>query len=101
MQRSVGFEAHGIASVAQVEDRNSSRADRTSFQAILIEIKGAKMLAVAAVLPLDFNQRLALTFEIQLAQNVALIFTFDRSLPRTEESSFVLGTEYSHFRRSL
>jgi len=71
------------------------------FQAILIEIYGAKMLAVAAVLPLKFNRSFGLTFKIQLAQYVTFIVALDRSLPRSEESSFVLWTEYSHFRCSL
>jgi hypothetical protein len=59
------------------------------------------MLAVAAVLPLKLDRIFGITFEIQLAQYVTFTFTFDRTLPWSEESSLVLGTEYSHFRCSL
>jgi len=101
LDRRVGFEANGIAPVAQIAQRNSSRADRAAFQAILIKTDGAKMLAVAAVLPLKLNWSFGPTGEIQLAQYVPSISTLDWSLPRSQESSFVLGTEYFHFRYSL
>jgi hypothetical protein len=97
----VGFEANGIASVAHIQHRTSSRANRTAFKAILIEIYRAKVLAVAAVLPLKLNWILGLAVEIQLAQYVTLIFTLDRRLSRSEESSFVLGAKNSHFPYSL
>ncbi|HKG96534.1 MAG TPA: hypothetical protein VKA97_01895 [Pyrinomonadaceae bacterium] len=42
-----------------------------------------------------------MTFEVNLAEEVAAIFTLDGTLPRGEKSSFVFGAEYSHFRSSL
>lgn len=90
-----------MAAITQIKERASSRADRAAFQAKLIEIYRTKMLAVAAVLPLDFKRKFCLTFEIQLAKYVTSILTLDGALPRSEESSFVFGTEYSHFRCSL
>jgi len=90
-----------MAPVAQIEQRTSTRADWTAFQAILLDIYRAKMLAVAAVLPLKLNRSFELAVEIQLAQYVTFIFTFDGRLPRSEESFFVLGTKYSHFRYSI
>jgi hypothetical protein len=83
LEWSVGFEANGIASVAQIEHRTSSRADRTTFQAIPLEIYGAKMLAVAAVLPLKLKRKFSLTLEIQFAQQVTFILTLDGTLPRS------------------
>ena len=59
------------------------------------------MLAVAAILPLELGWGHGLAFEIDLAQQVTAIFTLDRTLSRSEESSFVFGAEYSHFRCSL
>jgi hypothetical protein len=59
------------------------------------------VFAVAAVLPLDLDWRLALTFEVDLAKQVTAIFTLDGILPRSEKSSFVFGAEYSHVRSSL
>ena len=59
------------------------------------------MLAVAAILPLQFRRKFGLTLEIQLPKYVTLIFTLDWTLPRSEESFFVLGAKYSHFRCSL
>jgi hypothetical protein len=97
----VGFEADGIAPVAQIEHRTSSRADGTAFQAILTESYRAKVFAVAAVLPLKLKGKFSLTLEVQFAQQVTFIRTFDGTLPGSQESSFVLGTEYSHFRCSL
>ena len=58
------------------------------------------MLAVAAVLPLDFDRSPGLSFEVNLSEQVAAIFTLDGILPRSEESSFVFRAEYSHFRSS-
>ena len=55
----------------------------------------------SAILPLKINRRFGLAVEIQLAQYVTFIFTLDGRLPRGEESFFVLGTKYSHFRYSL
>jgi len=79
----VGFEANGIASVAQIEERTSSRADRTTFQSFLIEIYRAKMLAVAAVLPLKLKRKFGFPLEIQYAQYVTSILTLDGILPRS------------------
>jgi hypothetical protein len=71
------------------------------LQTVLIEIYRAEVFAVAAVLPLDFSRGVDLTFEVNLAEQVAAIFTFNGILPRSEKSSFVFGAEYSHFRSSL
>jgi len=101
LERSVGFEANRIAPIAQIEYRTSSRANRAAFQAILIEIYWAKMLAVTAVLPLKLNWSIGLAGEIQLPQYVTFVFTLDGRLPWSEKTSFVLGTKYSHFRYSL
>ena len=101
LDRRVGFEADRVAPIAQIEHRTATRADRTPFQAILLNIYRAKMLAVAAVLPLKLSWILGLAVEIQLAQYVTLIFTLDRRLSRREESSFVLGAKNSHFPYSL
>jgi len=68
LERSIGFEADDIASIAQIEHGTSSRTDGTTFQAIPIEIYRTKMLAIAAVLPLKLNRSFGLTFQIQLAQ---------------------------------
>ena len=101
LQRSVGFEADDVALVAQVKERAFSGADRTALQIILVEINRAEVFAIAAVLPLDLDRRLALAFEVDLAEKVAAVFTLNGILPRSEESSFVFGAEYSHFRSSL
>jgi hypothetical protein len=101
LQRRIGFEADRVTAVAQIEQRTSTRTDWTAFQALMFEIYRAKVLAVAAVLPLNLNLSLGLAGEIQLAQYVTFVFTLDGRLPRSEESSFVLATKYSHFRYSL
>jgi hypothetical protein len=101
LERCVGFEADRIASVAQIEQRTSSRADGAPFQAILLDIYRAEMFAVTAVLPLKLNWSIGLAVEIQLPQYVTFIFTLDGRLPWSEKTSFVLGTKYSHFRYSL
>jgi hypothetical protein len=67
----------------------------------VVEIHRAEVFAVTAVLPPNLNGTFALAFEIKFAQEVAAILTLDWALPRSEEASFVLGTEYSHFRSSL
>jgi len=90
-----------MAAIAQVKERASARAHRTALQAKLIEIDRAEVFAVAAVLPLDFDWSFAQPFEVHLTQQMAAIFTLDWTLPRSEESSFVFRTEYSHFRSSL
>jgi hypothetical protein len=71
------------------------------LQAVLIEIYWAEVFAIAAVLPLEFDRSVRLTFEIDLAEQVSAILTLDRTLARSEESSFVFGAKYSHFRSSL
>jgi hypothetical protein len=90
-----------VAAIAQVEERASACAYRASLQTVLVEIYGAEVLAVAAVLPLDLDWRLRLAFEVDFSQQVAAIFTLDGILARSEESSFVFRAEYSHFRSSL
>jgi hypothetical protein len=68
---------------------------------MLVEVYGAEVLAVAAVLPLDLDWSFGLTFEVNLTQQVTAIITLDGTLPRSEKSSFVFRAEYSHFRSSL
>jgi hypothetical protein len=71
------------------------------LQTVLVEVGGAEVFAIAAVLPLEFDRSVGLTFEVDLAEQMAAVLTLDRTLPRSEESSFVFGTKYSHFRSSL
>jgi hypothetical protein len=66
-----------------------------------LEVDRAKVLAVAAVLPKDLGRNAAFTFEIDVAQNVTTILARDWALPRSEETSLVFWTEYSHVRGSL
>jgi hypothetical protein len=66
-QRRVRFEADTKTAVAQVHHRASSVTDRAPFQPILVEIDGAKMLAVAAVLPLKVKRGPSLTPEIKFS----------------------------------
>ncbi|HYK19747.1 MAG TPA: hypothetical protein VEV42_03370 [Pyrinomonadaceae bacterium] len=90
-----------MAAIAQIKKRAFARADRASLQAVLFEIDRAEIFAVATVLPKCFDGRPALAFEVHLTQQVAAVFTPDRTLSRSEESSFVFGAKYSHFRSSL
>ena len=101
LQRRVGFEADEVAPVAQVKERGFSGANWTALQSILLEINRAEMFAIAAVLPLDLDRRTALAFEIDLAEEVAAVFTLNGTLPRSEKSSFVFGAKYSHVGSSL
>jgi hypothetical protein len=101
LQGRVGLEANDVATIAQVQERGFARAYGAALQTVLIELHGTEMFAVAAVLPLDFDWSLALTFEVHLTQQMAAIFTLNWTLPRSEKSSFVFRTEYSHFRSSL
>jgi hypothetical protein len=101
LERRVRLEADDVTTVAQVKERASAGADGAALQAVLIEIDGAKVFAVTAVLPLQFGRGRSLAFEIDGAEQVAAILTLDGTLSRSEKSSFVLGTEYSHFRSSL
>ena len=71
------------------------------MQAILVEIDGTEVLAVAAILPLKLGRGYRLAFKIDLTEQVTAILTLDGTLSRSEESSFVFGAEYSHFRCSL
>jgi hypothetical protein len=71
------------------------------LQTILVEIDGAEVFAIAAVLPLEFDWSVGLTFEVDLAEQMAAILTLDGILPRSKKSSFVFGAKYSHFRSSL
>ena len=101
LQWSVGFKTDDVTAVAQVKKRAFARADRAALQAVLLEIDWAEVFAVTAVLPQDVERRLAFALEIDLAEDVAAVFTPDRTLPRSEESSFVFGAKYSHFGSSL
>jgi hypothetical protein len=89
-----------VATITQVEERTASRANRTSFQSIPIEIDGAEVFAVAAVLPNDLGGSFAFAFKIKLAQQVTAIFTLDWALAWREKSALVFRTKYSHFRCS-
>ena len=71
------------------------------MQAILVEIDGTEVLAITAILPLELGRSYGLAFKIDLAEQVTAILTLDRTLSRSEESSFVFGAEYSHFGCSL
>jgi len=71
------------------------------LQTVLIEVYGAEVFAIAAVLPLRLDRSVGLTFKVDLAEQMAAIFTLDGTLARSEESSFVFGAKYSHFRSSL
>jgi hypothetical protein len=71
------------------------------LQTVLIEIYGAEVFAIAAVLPVEFDRSVGLTFKVDLAEQVAAILALDGILARSEESSFVFRAEYSHFRSSL
>jgi hypothetical protein len=101
LERRVRLEADDVATVAQVEERAFAGADGAALQAVLIKIDGAEVFAITAVLPLQFDGGGRLALEIDLAEKVAAILTLDGTLPGREKSSFVLGTEYSHFRSSL
>ena len=90
-----------MAAIAQVKKRAPARADRATLQAVVLEIYGAEVFAVTAVLPQDVEQRLAFALKIDLAEDVAAVFTPDRTLPGSEESSFVFRAKYSHFGSSL
>src|SRR3982751_4148329 len=59
------------------------------------------MFAVTAVLPLQFNRSHSLAFEVEDSEKVTAVVTLDGTLSRSEESSFVLRTEYSHLGSSL
>ena len=67
----------------------------------MVKIDRTEVLAIATILPSNRNGVFGKTFEIQLTEQVAAVFTLDGTLTRGEESSFVLGTKYSHFRSSL
>jgi len=90
-----------VAAIAQVKKRASARANRAPLQAVLLKIDRAEVLAVTTVLPEGFDGCPALALEVDLAEEVAAIFTLDGTLPRSEESSFVFGAKYSHFRSLL
>lgn len=90
-----------MATIAQVKQRGFAGADGAALQSILVEIYRAEVFAVATVLPLDFDRRSALAFKVNLAEEVAAVFTLNGTLPRGKETSFVLGAKYSHFRSSL
>ena len=65
------------------------------------EIDGAEMLAVTAVLPANVGGNLSFTFEIDGTEDVTSVLTLNRALARSEKSSFVFRTKYSHSRSSL
>jgi hypothetical protein len=68
---------------------------------VVREIDGAEVLAITAVLPAYFAGKSGLAFEIEGAEDMTPILTFDRALARSEKSSFVFRTKYSHFCSSL
>jgi hypothetical protein len=45
------------------------------LQAVLVEIDWAEVFAIAAVLPLEFDRSVGLTFEVDLTEQVAAILT--------------------------
>jgi hypothetical protein len=71
------------------------------LQTVLIEIYGAEVFTIAAVLPLELDRSVGEALEVDFAEQVAAILTLDGTLARSEESSFVFGAKYSHFRSSL
>jgi hypothetical protein len=101
LERRVRLEADDVTAIADVKERASACANGAALQAVLVKVGGAEMFAVTAVLPLQFDGRRGLAFEIDCAEKVAAILTLDGILSRSKKSSFVLGTEYSHFRSSL
>ena len=101
LERRVRLEADDVATVAQVNERAFACADGAALQAVLVKIDRAEMFAVTAELPLQFDRRRGLAFEIDGAEEVAAILTLDGTLSRSEKSSLVFGTENSHVRSSL
>jgi hypothetical protein len=71
------------------------------LQTVLVKVSQAEVLAVTAKLPLQVDRSRGLTFEVDIAEKVSAVLTLDGILPGCEESFFVFGTEYSHFRSSL
>lgn len=104
IQGRIRFEANCVATIAQVKSRAASRAYRTTFQTIVVEVDYAKVLAVTAVLPLKRKGRVAgavFSREVQFTNQMTSILTLDRTLSRCEEAALVLMAENSHFRCSL
>src|SRR5215813_910706 len=100
----VGFEAKGVTAIAQVNSRAPASANRTAQQSVLLEVNDTKVFAVAAVLPLKMNCRVAfamLSREIKLTEDVASVLALDWALSRRKEAALVFVTEYSHRRCSL
>ena len=95
------FEAQGEATITDEYVRTTARANRASLQTVFVEIDQTEMFAVAAVLPANFNRTVAHSFKVKFTQEVPTILTFYGALARSEEASFVLGTEYSHICSSL
>jgi hypothetical protein len=102
------FEAQGKATITDEYVRTTARANRASLQTVFVEIDQTEMFAVAAVLPLKLEGRVAVVLvlffvpsEIQLAQNMAFVLALKRSLAWCEETLLVFGAEYSHCRYSL
>jgi len=101
LERRGRLEADHVATVAQVKKRAFASANGAALEAVLIEIDGTEVFAIAAVLPLQIDRRRGQALEIDLAEKMSAILTFDGTLPGREKSFFVLGTEYSHFGSSL
>jgi len=101
LERCVRLEADDVAAITQVKERAFASAHGATLQAVLVKIGGAEVFAITAILPLQFDRRGGPALEVDLAEKVAAIFTLDGILSRSEEPSFVLRTEYSHFRSSL
>ena len=101
MERRIRLKTDDVAAITQVQERAFASANGTTLEAKLVEIDGAEVFAVAAVLPLDFYWRLGLALKVDFTEQVAPVLTLDGALPRSEESSLVFRAEYSHFRSSL
>ena len=97
----IRLETDYVTAIAKIKERAFACADGAALQAVLVKIDRAKVFAVTTVLPLRFGRGHRLAFEIDLAEKVTAILTLDWTLSRGEESSFVLGAEYSHVRSSL
>jgi hypothetical protein len=97
----IRLEADHVATVAQVKERAFASANCAALEAVLVKIDRAEMFTVTTVLPLQVDRRPRLALEIDLAEKMSAVLTLDGILSRGEEPSFVLGTEYSHFRSSL
>src|SRR5215510_13185508 len=95
------FETNSEASITNVHLRHTPRANRTMLQAFTVRRYRTEVLAVAAVLPMQFGRRLLVTGKVYLTEDVTAVDTLNWILPRCEEPFFMLTTEYSHLSYSL